>query len=241
MKYRTDLYIPVPYLLLFQSMNSVSCDKLIIDRQRAPKNIPTFANISTFASFSFPREGDYKGGFTAQSLAGRGKTSSKKKNSRDAVASNTGATTLKESLPREEPITGVEQPSDTYAVQFIQHVPEPVTMPTLETCSAAYVNYNRPQAGFALKKSSGVRMLFTAKQKEIMIEFFNRQHSTNIRSKPEQVNEALKRCGEKELKDTQIKGFWSTYSQKRKRMIERIEQQMNAANNPETQAGVSGL
>ena len=117
--------------------------------------------------------------------------------------------TLKESLPWEEPITGVEQPSNTYAVQFIQHVPEPVTMPTLETYSAAYVNYNRPQASFALKKSSGVQTLFTAKQKEL-IEFFNRQHSTNIRLKPEQVSEALKRCGEKELKDTQIKGFWST-------------------------------
>ena len=45
------------------------------------------------------------------------------------------ATTLKRSLPRDETIAGIEQPSYTYAVQFTQNdIPEPVTVPTLETC-----------------------------------------------------------------------------------------------------------
>ena len=63
-----------------------------------------------------------------------------------------------------------------------------------------------------------------------MIEFFNKQHSTNIRSRPEDVNDALAACGENKLKDSQIKGFWSSHSQKRKRLMQSIEQQISGLN-----------
>lgn len=208
-------------------MKNVNCHKLLIDRAKAPKNVPTFSHISTFASFRFPSEGDYKGGFIAQSLAGRGKISSKKKNNRNPIARNTGATNAAENFPHEEPVQGVEQPSDTYAVQFIQHVQETSTEPLLQVCDEIYSEFDRPEAGFGLKKSSGVRTTFTQKQKEVMIEFYNRQHATNIRSTPQQVNAALRQLGEKELTEQQIKGFWGSHSQKRKRMLERIEHQMN--------------
>ena len=136
-------------------MSSVSCRKLIIDRQRAPKSVPTF-NISQFGNYKFPSSGEYSGGIVAQSLAGIGKSSSKK-NSRVRVAGHTGATTATENLPTEEPVSELGETttstSESYTVQFIQHVPEPVTEPALEECSYNdYARYERQESGLHLRR-----------------------------------------------------------------------------------------
>ena len=209
-------------------MNNVKCRKLIIDRQKAPKSTTTFAGISTFASFTYPSSGQYEGGIEAQSLVGVGKSKSVKKNSRTPVAGNTGSKTEEQAVPTEVPAAELEGgPHSAYALQFIQHVSAPASAVQIKECPEAYNRYDRPKKGFGLKTTSGVRTVFTARQKEVMIEFFNKQHTTNIRSNPQEVNEALSACGEKTLTETQIKSFWSSHSQKRKRLMESLERQIN--------------
>ena len=173
-------------------MNNVKCRKLIIDRQKAPKSTTTFAGISTFASFTYPSSGQYEGGIEAQSLVGVGKTKSVKKNSRTPVAGNTGSKTEEQAVPTEVPAAELEGgPHSAYALQFIQHVSAPASAVQIKECPEAYNRYDRPKKGFGLKTTSGVRTVFTARQKEVMIEFFNKQHTTNIRSNPQEVNEAF--------------------------------------------------
>lgn len=58
-------------------MKNVRCQKLIIDRSKAPEKVGTFKDISLFGNFKFPTEGPHAGGIIAQSLAGFGKVASK--------------------------------------------------------------------------------------------------------------------------------------------------------------------
>ena len=71
--------------------------------------------------------------------------------------------------------------TETFTVKYIQHTPKPVSVATLSPSSTEYeMKGDRPKQGFALKKTSGVRTVLTERQKEIMIEFFNQQNSTNV-------------------------------------------------------------
>ena len=209
-------------------MKGVSCGKLSIDRSKAPKGVTTFHLISTFGNFQFPLEGEFAGGIVAQSLAGIGKKSSKGRNSRVAVANATGAKVTKEDFPLGESDQTYSVASTTsYSIKFISHSPEsPAPAPALQPTPECYKEHSRPKVGFALKMTSGSRVLFTARQKEIMIEFFNKHYSTNIRSDPRDVIDAMKHCGEKPLTATQIKSFWLTHSQKRKKQLENMHIQM---------------
>ena len=203
-------------------MKWVSCGKLSIDRSKTPKGVTTFHLISKSSNFQFPLEGEFSGGIMAQSLTGIGKKSSKGRNSRVAVANAAGEKVKKEDFPLgESDQTESVASTASYSVKFISHSPEsPAPAPALQATLQCYKDHSRPKARFALKMTSGSRVLFTARQKEIMIEFFNKQYSTNIRSDPRDVIDAMKQCGEKPLTATQIKSFWSTHSQKRKKRLE---------------------
>ena len=76
-------------------------------------------------------------------------------------------------------------------------------------------------------------------QKEIMIEFYDRQATSGIRAKPEDVVEVMKQRGIEPLKENQIKNWWSTYHQKRKAALNSLTGQPNslAAGIPHIGAG----
>ena len=207
-------------------MKNVSCFKLSIDRSKAPKKIGTFKDISLFGNYLFPVEGDFTGGIIAHSLAGVGKEVKKTKaqlqkiSSRNApMAGSTGSSISSELPPaREGELQGHPDQSETYSIRFINHAPEPLQTPSFIE-NGEIDRRMHPSSGFALKKASRKRVVFSLEQKEIMISFYNRQASTGIRAEPKDVIACMQAKGLEPLKESQIISWWSTYHQKRKRML----------------------
>ena len=81
---------------------------------------------------------------------------------------------------------------------------------------------NLLKPGFALKSGSAKRTVFSLQQKEIMIEFYNQQANYGIRADPVECISAMRERGLEPLKEAQIKSWWSTYHQKRKREMENM-------------------
>ena len=221
---------------------------MLIDRQKAPKSVGTLKDISLFGSFSFPVDGELSGGIVCRSLVGAGKTLSKTKSQLQSlsgrsvrIAGATGAT-VKEDVSHEARTAGNQtdgQTREPYSVHFIQHAPVPL-QPVNKSPVAEYPYTERqPKAGFAIKKGGAKRVLFTMAQKEIMIEFYDRQATSGIRAKPEDVVEVMKQRGIEPLKENQIKNWWSTYHQKRKAALNSLTGQPNslAAGIPHIGAG----
>ena len=207
-------------------MRNVSCFKLSIDRSKAPKKMGTFKDISLFGNYLFPVEGDFTGGITDHSLAGVGKEVKKTKaqlqkiSSRNApMAGSTGSSISSELPPaREGELQGHPDQSETYSIRFINHAPEPLQTPSFIE-NGEIDRRMHPSRGFALKKASRKRVVFSLEQKEIMISFYNRQASTGIRAEPKDVIACMQAKGLEPLKESQIISWWSTYHQKRKRML----------------------
>ena len=208
----------------------------------------TLKDISLFGSFSFPIDGEFSGGIVCRSLVGAGKTLSKTKSQLQSlsgrsvpIAGATGAT-VKEDVSYEARTAGNQtdgQRREPYSVHFIQHAPVPL-QPANKSPVAEYPYTERqPKAGFAIKKGGAKRVLFTMAQKEIMIEFYDRQATSGIRAKPEDVVEVMKQRGIEPLKENQIKNWWSTYHQKRKAALNSLTGQANslAAGIPHIGAG----
>ena len=207
-------------------MKNVSCFRLSIDRSKAPKKMGTFKDISLFGNFLFPLEGEYAGGVIARSLAGTGKVSKKTKehlrkiSSRcSPLAGSTGAAVSSE-LPRgsEGQLHSTSCQGDVYSIRFINHAPEPIQCPVLLETDRILTPW-LPSKGFGLKENSGKRVVFSLAQKEIMISFYNRQASSGVRADPKAVIACKRQRGLEVLKETQIRSWWSTYHQKRKRSV----------------------
>jgi len=207
-------------------MKNVSCFQLSIDRSKAPKKMGTFKDISLFGNFVFPLEGEYAGGVIARSLAGTGKLSKKTKEHLRKVSSrcsplagSTGASVSSE-LPQgsDEQLHSTSSQGDVYSIRFINHAPEPIQFPSLLDTDRILTPY-LPAKGFGLKRNSGKRVVFSLAQKEIMISFYNRQASTGVRADPKAVIACMRERGLEVLKETQIRSWWSTYHQKRKRSV----------------------
>ena len=109
-------------------------------------------------------------------------------------------------------------PQQVYSIRFINHALEPVQLSTLEEYTRPS-SFLSPPSGYALKKNSGKRVVFTLAQKDIMILFHNRQASTGVRAEPKDVIACMRERGVDALKEQQIKSWWSTYNQKRKRSL----------------------
>lgn len=213
-----------------QTMKNVRCKKLLIDRSKAPAKMGTFKDISLFGNFKFPSNGSYEGGITAQSLAGHGKCVSKTKSqvqvlsSRNvAIAGATGATVTEEMWqPTDETIEGQHAAqTESYSIKYIQLCSATPEDAALRPCSDNECPSDlRPSPGFALKKGGAKKSTFTKAQKFIMIAFYDRQKSSQIRANPSDVIEAMKAAGVPELKESQIKSWWSTYHRKQKQLAE---------------------
>ena len=83
-----------------------------------------------------------------------------------------------------------------------------------ETVGSDQVKLNLLKPGFALNIGGAKRTVFSLQQKEVMIEFYNRQANYGLRADPQDCISAIRERGLKPLKEIQIKSWWSTYHQK---------------------------
>ena len=204
-------------------MKNVSCFKLRIDRSRAPKKNGYIQGHFPIWELLFPLEGDYAGGIIACSLAGVGKEVKKteaqlqKISLRNApMAGSTGSSISSELPPaREGELQAHLTEEETYSIRFINHAPELLQIPSFIENGRAESSIQL-SSGFALKKASRKRVVFSLEQKEIMISFYNRQASTGIRAEPKEIIVCMQAKGVEALKETQIISWWSAYHQKRK-------------------------
>lgn len=185
----------------------------------------------------------------AQSLAGQGRCLSKTKTQcetlssrRLPIAGTTGASVTEDMWQPSDEAVNVQCPqSEAYSVNFLQlssAIPEDVVLRPLSDTSVR--GDLRPAAGFALKKGGTKRTTFTKEQKEIMIAFYERQKTSQIRANPADVINAMRASGVPELKESQIKSWWSTYHRKQKQlaadMVEEAHQIRSQEQGTDTQA-----
>ena len=212
-------------------MKNVTCRKLVIDRSKAPEKLGTLKDISLFGSYEFPTSGPNSGGVVARSLAGIGKETKKTEqqlkslaNRGSPIAGATGAVTSDE-IPNLQGTPNTRRSGnasqEVYSVRFIQHDMEHQTISdSSEMVGTDQLKENLLIPGFALKSGGAKRTVFSLQQKEVMIEFYNRQANYGIRADPVECISAMKERGLEPLKETQIKSWWSSYHQKRKREME---------------------
>ena len=193
----------------------------------------TFKDISLFGNFIFPLQGEFAGGIIAHSLAGIGKVVKKTKaqiqkiTTRNSPMAGSTGSSISSQLPvpqtREEGLQSLSS-QDVYSVRFINHAPEPLQSPSFFPSGRIATNL-QPSNGYALKKSSGKRVIFSLAHKETMISFYNRQASSGVRADPKDVIACMRDRGVEVLKETQIRSWWSTYHQKRKQTLSVLQEE----------------
>ena len=217
-------------------MKNTICKKLVIDRSKATK-VGTLKDISLFGNFTFPTEGEFVNGLQLRPLAGVGNIVSKTMaqisqltGRRSPIAGATGASTSGDQ-PAAEPVECTTPfpalRNEGYAIRFIHHAPEHAAVSSLRPIVADQYLSQRLQTGYALKHGPGKRTLFTQAQKDIMIEFYNRQAVNRIRAEPRDVIKAMQDAGLEVLTATQIRSWWSTYHRKNR---DEIASSLPAAN-----------
>ena len=70
-------------------------------------------------------------------------------------------------------------------------------------------------------------MTSTLAQKEVMIEFYERQATQGIRANPKDAIEVMRQRGIKALKEIQIRSWWSSYHQKMKNAVNNLAEEVN--------------
>ena len=213
-------------------MKNVKCKKLIIDRSKAPQKLGTLKDISLFGSFQFPSTG----GLVARSLAGIGKELKKTQeqlkslaNRTHPLAGSTGAVTTDEIPFSTSSIANQNHTQSHYSVNFVQHATHQQLSTDAFRPMDAAIKQSLPKSSFALKSGGGKRTVFTLEQKEVMMEFYNRQANYGIRADPIECLSAMRARGLEVLKESQIKSWWSSYHQKRKREMERMATEIQNA------------
>ena len=213
-------------------MKNVKCKKLIIDRSKAPEKLGTLKDISLFGSFQFPSSG----GLVARSLAGIGKELKKTPEQLKSLANRsrplagaTGAMTTEEIPFSTNSIADENHIQSHYSVNFVQHATHQQPSTDAFRPADAAIKQTLPKSSFALKSGGGRRTVFTLEQKEVMIEFYNRQANYGIRAEPLECISTMRARGLEVLKESQNKSWWSSYHQKRKREMERMATEIQNA------------
>ena len=213
-------------------MKNVKCKKLIIDRSKAPEKLGTLKDISLFGSFQFPSSG----GLVARSLAGIGKELKKTPEQLKSLANRsrplagaTGAMTTEEIPFSTNSIADENHTQSHYSVNFVQHAMHQQPSTDAFRPADAAIKQTLPKSSFALKSGGGKRTVFTLEQKEVMIEFYNRQANYGIQAEPLECISTMRARGLEALKESQIKSWWSSYHQKKKREMERMATEIQNA------------
>ena len=209
----------------------MTCRKLTIDRSKTPEKLGTLKDISFYGSFQFQP----CGGLIARSLVGIGKEFKKTKqqlqvlsNRTRPVAGSTGETT-NEDIPLSSCSTANRNDCPNYSVNFIQHA-NSAQQPATHCFKPVTPQIQRfIPCGYALKTGGAKHTVFTQQQKEIMIEYYNRQAKYSIRADTGKCAATMRERGLEALKDSQIKSSWSFYHQKCKREMERMAQHLQTA------------
>ena len=133
-----------------------------------------------------------------------------------------------------------------YSIRFIQHAPDPVIEATMVPAEEGLTRHIA-ESGYALKTGGTKRVTFTLAQKQVMIEFYNRQANEGIRADPADCMAAMRERRLDVLKESQIRSWWSSYHQKQKRENERLavnlrqlQGQLASASCSATAASVNG-
>lgn len=119
----------------------------------------------------------------------------------------------------DQTVEGCRTQSEPYSFKFIQLSPATPEELVLTPRNEAYANF-KPAKGYALKKGGAKKTTFTQEQKEIMILFYDRQRTSQIRANPTDVIAAMRSAGVPELKESQIKSWWSSYHRKQKQLAD---------------------
>ena len=204
---------------------------MIIDRSKAPEKLGTLKDISIFGSFQFPSSG----GLVARSLAGIGKELKKTPeqlkslaNHTRPLAGSTGAVTTDDIPFSTSSTTNQNHTQSHYSVNFVQHATHQQLSTDAFRPADTAIKQSLPKSSFALKSGGGKRTVFTLEQ-EVMMEFYNRQANYGIRADPLECISAMRARGLEVLKESQIKSWWSSYHQKRKREMERMATEIQNA------------
>ena len=133
-----------------------------------------------------------------------------------------------------------------YSIRFIQHAPDPVIEATMVPAEEGLTRH-MAESGYALKTGGTKRVTFTLAQKQVMIEFYDRQANGGIRADPADCIAAMQERRLDVLKESQIRSWWSSYHQKQKRENERLaanlrqlQGQLTSASCSATAASVNG-
>ena len=156
------------------------------------------------------------------------------------IAGANGASTSEESCCEAASATPHKITSEEpYSVRFVQHAAAeqvlPVTVVPVE--EEGIVTY-AVNPGYALRGGGAKRVLFTLEQKEVMIEFCNRQAQYGIRADADDCIAEMKARGLNPLQKTQLTSWWSSYHQKRRRGTERVAADLQQT--PATTAPTTG-
>ena len=116
-----------------------------------------------------------------------------------------------------------------YSVNFIQHA-NSAQQPATHCFKPVTPQIQRLiPCGYALKTGGAKHTVFAQQQKEIMIEYYNRQAKYSIRADTGKCAATMRERGLEALKDSQIKSWWSFYHQKCKREMVRMAQHLQTA------------
>ena len=107
------------------------------------------------------------------------------------------------------------------AFDLFQHAPDPVIEATMVPAEEGLTRHIA-ESGYALKTGGTKRVTFTLAQKQVMMEFYNRQANEGIRADPADCIAAMQERRLDVLKESQIRSWWSSYHQKQKRENERL-------------------
>ena len=145
------------------------------------------------------------------------------------VTGSTGATT-NEDIPLSSCSIANRNECPNYIVNFIQlatSAQQPATHSFKPITSQ--IQQFIPKCEYALKTGGAKRTVFTQQQKEIMIEYYNRQANYDIQADATECAATMRKRGLETLKDSQIKSWWSSYHQKNEREMERMAQHLQTA------------
>ena len=191
-------------------MKNVKCKKLIDHSFKALAKIGTFTYVSLFGSFVCPLTRQYKGGI----IAGKRCEQDQGTSLGSFVPNIANSWSYRCFCHRGRLGTIRHNSGWTGCTKWEIHSrtsEDAVLRPRAEPSANDDL---RPVPVFALNKGGAKVTKCTKEQKDIMIAFYDRQKTSQIKANPADVIQAKRAAGVSELRESQIKSWWSSYHRK---------------------------